>query len=101
MSKFFISCINNIFIGNDYNNLPIKYCMLKNHTNEDNAWVMIDNNVYSIQKNDKMLLNIFKNHYGKNVKDYIYDKSNFNIKTRILILDKLSKRKIGYLVINQ
>ena len=80
------------FKRNDRNNL------LKNHNTVDNAWIAIDKTVYSIRKDDTILLDIFKNFYGKNVKEFILSDIIFlNIKTRILILEKLQNRKIGYL----
>jgi hypothetical protein len=97
--KFLITCIDNIFNGCDYNNLPIKKNMLELHNKKDNAWIAIDNNIYSIRKDDKILLSIFKNFYGKNVKEYIHnDKIFHNIRFKVLILEKLQKRKIGHLI---
>jgi hypothetical protein len=97
--KFLITCIDNIFNGYDYNNLPIQKNTLKLHNKKDNAWIAIDNNIYSIRKDDKILLSIFKNFYGKNVKEYINNDNLFqNRKFKILVLEKLKKRKIGHLI---
>lgn len=99
MSIIICKCVDDIFNGYDYNNLPIKYNILKNHNSKDNAWVSIDKDVYSIQKDDELLLNIFKNYYGKDVKKYLEDNKLFkNLKEKILIMEKLKIRKIGYLI---
>jgi hypothetical protein len=98
MSNFVVSCVNNIFKGYDYNNLPIKYKLLKDHNTQENAWIAIDKTVYSIRKDDILLLDIFKDYYGKNVKDYLMNDLFFNLKKKILIMEKLKNRKIGYLV---
>ena len=98
MSKLICTCVDTIFKNYDYNNIPIKKNLLKNHNQKDNAWICIDKNVYSIRKDDILLLDIFKNFYGKNVKDFILQDELFNnLKSRILILEKLKYRKIGYL----
>ena len=97
--KNLFSCIDNIFNGYDYNNIPIKKKILKLHDKKDNAWIAIDNNIYSIRNDDKILLNLFKDFYGKNVKKFILNDNIFNDnKFKILILEKLKKRKIGYLI---
>ena len=63
-------CINNLFKNYDYHNNYIKKNLLETHHNRYNAWISIDKEVYSIRKDDFYLLEIFKNFYGKNVKDY-------------------------------
>lgn len=100
MSKLICACVDDLFKSYDYNNLPIKKSILKNHTNKDNAWISINNIVYSIRKDDDFLLNLFKNYYGKKISDKIFQKNNIflNIKEKILFFEKLNKRKIGYLV---
>jgi hypothetical protein len=99
MSQFICSCVDDIFKDYDFNNIPIKKISLKNHTNKENAWICIDKEVYSIRKDDIELLNIFKNFYGQNVKNYILTNNFFiNIKNKIFILDKLRNRKIGFLI---
>ena len=81
------------------NNIPIKNDILKKHKQKDNAWISIDESVYSIRKDDLKLLEIFKHLYGKNVKEFILNDIMFtNVKQRILLLEKLKERKIGYLV---
>ena len=72
MSIIPITCINNLFQNYDYNNLCIKKKILKEHNTNDNAWITIDNNVYSIRKDDIDLLEIFKDFYGKNINLKIY-----------------------------
>jgi hypothetical protein len=98
MTNIFL-CIDNIFKNYDYNDVKIEKNILETHNTNDNAWIAIDKNIYSIRKDDKLLLKIFKNFYGKNVKKYILTNNIFkNIKFRIYILDKLKKRKIGFLI---
>ena len=87
-----INCVNSIFKNYDYHNNLIKESILNNHNDKDNAWIAIDNNVYSIRKDDILLLDIFKGLYGKNVKDFIL---KIDIKRRILILNRLKDRQIG------
>jgi len=91
MSKLVCACVDDIFKGYDYNN-KVKINLLKNHTNRENAWILIDKDVYSIRKDDNYLLDLFNNYYGKNIKDILMKLSE---KERILILEKLNKRKIG------
>ena len=99
MSRFICKCVDDMFHTYDYNNILLKHNLLKNHNNKENAWISIDKEVYSIRKDDILLLELFKNYYGKNVKDYILTNNYFSdIKKRILILEKLKKRKIGNLV---
>jgi hypothetical protein len=94
-----MQCIDNMFKNYDYNNIPIKNDILKKHNQTDNAWISIDNLVYSIRKDDIILLELFKNFYGKNVKEFIlHNKLFLDTKQRILLLEKLKKRKIGFLV---
>lgn len=88
----FNKCINDIFQNEDLKNI-IKSTDIKNHNNIDNAWITLNNNVYSIKNNDDNLLNIFKDFYGKDIKKYLLE--NFDNKERILLLEKLKKRKIG------
>ena len=97
MSKLMCKCVEDIFEKYDYNNIPIKYDIFTLHNNQENAWIAIDKNVYSIRKNDFYLLNLFKNYYGQNVKTFI---TNYitNPREKILILEKLKNRKIGMLV---
>lgn len=93
------NCVEDIFKNYDYNNIPIKQDLLKYHNTRENAWISIDNNVYSIRKDDDSLLEIFQDYYGKNVKNFILTNICFkNIKTRILLLEKLKERKIGFLL---
>ena len=100
MSQFVCKGVDDIFINYDYNNIPIKNDILKNHNNKENAWVAIDNIVYSIRKDDYLLLDIFENLYGQNVKNFIINNPIFNNKKKILLLEKLKERKIGFLLEN-
>ena len=88
----FNKCINDIFQNEDLKNI-IKSTDIKNHNNIENAWITLNNNVYSIKNNDDNLSNIFKDFYGKDIKKYLLE--NFDNKERILLLEKLKKRKIG------
>jgi hypothetical protein len=98
MSKLVCACVDTMFMNYDYNNIPIKKNLLKTHNQKDNAWIALDKTVYSIRKDDILLLDIFKNFYGKNVKEFILNDKLFNnIKNRIIILEKLKDRKIGFL----
>jgi len=90
---FIISCINDIFDNNDYNKIIINMKKINKHNYDDNAWVIINKNVYSISKNDIELLTLFKNYYGKDATDYI--KNNVSNKNKILLFDKLKYRIIG------
>jgi len=86
------SCMNNLFKDEDYKSKINKKDILY-HNTIDNAWILIDKNVYSLENKDKDLLFLFQDYYGKDVKQFI--KNNFNNKEIILILEKLKKRKIG------
>ena len=93
------NCVEDIFKNYDYNNIPIKQDLLKYHNTRENAWISIDNIVYSIRKDDDSLLEIFQDYYGKNVKNFILTNICFkNVKDRILLLEKLKERKIGFLL---
>lgn len=99
MSKLLCSCVDELFEKYDYNQIPIQYNLLKSHNNRDNAWISIDKNVYSIRKDDTILLELFKNYYGKDIKNIITNDYFFSsLKEKIIILDKLKKRKIGFLI---
>ena len=97
MSKLLCKCVEDIFEKYDYNNIPIKYNIFILHNNKENAWISIDNEVYSIRKDDYFLLDIFKEYYGKNVKSYLQNIIK-NPRDKILLLDKLKDRKIGNLI---
>lgn len=99
MSKVLCSCVDDIFKSYDYNNIPIKKSILKNHNNKENAWIAINKTVYSIRKDDIFLLDFFKNYYGKSITDIIFFKDNLfsNLKEKILFFEKLKERKIGFL----
>ena len=49
MSKLICSCVDELFNKYDYNNIPIKKYLLKQHNNKENAWITIDKTVYSIR----------------------------------------------------
>jgi cytochrome b involved in lipid metabolism len=100
MSKIIFACVDDLFKSYDYNNIPIKKSILKDHNKKDNAWVSINDTVYSIRKDDELLLELFKNYYGKKISDKKFTKKNLflNLKDKILFFERLNKRKIGYLI---
>ena len=87
-----ISCFNNLFQETDFKN-KIHSKNIKKHCSEENAWIIINKNIYSLKNNDKHLLLLFKDYYGKDVSNYL--KENYNNKEIIIILEKLKIRKIG------
>jgi hypothetical protein len=91
-----IMCIQNIFKDADYNNNVIKKNIFLKHNTKENAWIKIDNNVYSIRQDDIFLLNLFKEFYGKDVKNLI--NNNTDLKEKIVVLELLKKRKIGVII---
>lgn len=88
----FHSCMNNLFTNEDFKS-NIKLKDIKKHNTIDNAWVILNNSVYSLKNNDFKLLELFKDYYTKDIKHYLLE--NFNNKDRILIISELNKRKIG------
>jgi hypothetical protein len=91
-----LKCIDSVFRENDLNNHFIDKKKIMKHRDKDNAWVLIDNTIYSIRKDDELLLKVFQNYYGKNVREYILHDEKFkNNKFRIIILNKLKERKVG------
>lgn len=98
MSRLVCACVEDIFQASDYNNVLIKQNLLKQHSSKENAWITINKNVYSIRKDDIFLLNLFKDYYGMDVKEFIMNNPIYsNSKDKVLILDKLKERKIGVL----
>ena len=91
-----ISCIQNIFKDADYNKNIIKKNIFLKHNTKENAWVKIGTNVYSIRQDDNFLLDLFKDFYGKDVKDLI--NNNTDLKQKIIILELLKKRQIGFMI---
>lgn len=89
-----ILCVNNLFMGEDFKS-NIKKKDIKKHNNKENAWITMNENVYSLKLNDIQLLKIFEKYYGKDVKEYLIN--NFSNKERIIIIEQLQKRKIGKL----
>jgi hypothetical protein len=64
-----------------------------NISNTNTSGVTISSSVFFI------LLELFKNYYGKDVKDFINDNKLFPLlKEKVQILDKLKDRKIGFLI---
>lgn len=85
-------CLNNLFNKEDFKS-NIKKKDIKKHINRENAWIILNTNVYSLKNSDVKLLELFKDYYGKDIKNYLLE--TFDNKNRILILDQLNKRKIG------
>ncbi len=93
MSLFhFLHCTHSLFSSSDYNQNIITLENLFLHNTSDNAWIKYKDNIYSIQKNDDFLLNLFNQFYGKDTTDFI-DKMNF--KEKKIIINKLKNRFIG------
>ncbi len=90
----FINCSNFFFSQSDYNQNILTIENVNLHNNQDNAWIVYNNNVYSIQKNDDFLLNLFNQFYGKDVSDFL---SKLENNERKIILNKLKTRFIGKL----
>ena len=88
-------CIDILFEGGDYHKKKINEVLLNKHNQRENAWIAIDKIVYSIQKNDVFLLDIFKNCYGKDVKSWMEKNITQNLQEEII--NRLSTRKIGVL----
>ena len=87
------NCVPFLFQESDYH-IPIlsqKECA--KHNQRNNAWIIIQNYVYSLQKDDEELLELFQNYYGKDVTSYLKEKKTN--KEIILLLEKLKSRKIG------
>lgn len=94
MNELF-SCVNHLFTNEDLKS-KIKKKDIHKHTTKENPWILIDKYVYSINVKDNELLDLFKDFYGKDVKPFLLNE--FNNNERILILEKLKKRKIGIIV---
>lgn len=86
------SCVQELFNGEDYKSLIHKKDII-DHCTRDNAWILIGKHVYSLEKKDDTLLDVFKDYYGKDVYHYLLEK--YSNKELILVLEKLKKRKIG------
>ncbi len=89
-----LNCSQILFSSSDYNQNNITSDNLSTHNSYDNAWISYKNNVYSIQKNDEYLLNLFINYYGKDTTDFI---ENLNYKEKNFVLNKIKSRFIGKL----
>ena len=87
-----MSCFNNLFQEADFKN-KINYKNIRKHSSEENAWIIINDIIYSLKNNDEYLLLLFKDYYGKDVTNYL--KENYTNKEIIIILEKLKIRKIG------
>lgn len=85
------SCIQELFKEEDYK----KNIMNKDHNFNESPWIFIDKDIYSIKNDDVELLHIFKDYYGKDIKEFLIQ--HFSNQKRIEIIDKLKKRKIGSL----
>tara|TARA_A100001015_G_C14891045_1_gene672412 strand:- start:798 stop:1082 length:285 start_codon:yes stop_codon:yes gene_type:complete len=90
--KFISICVNNLFQDSDFKN-KINHKFINKHNNENNAWITINKNIYSLKNDDTYLLSLFRENYGKDVRKYLLE--NHSNKEIIIILDKLKNRKIG------
>ena len=54
------------------------------------------NFILQTQQDDNFLLDLFKDFYGKDVKDLI--NNNTDLKQKIIILELLKKRQIGIMI---
>ncbi len=86
--------MDSLFQSNDLYQPKIDKKIFKKHNTRDNAWIRIDTKVYSIQNNDEYLLDLCKEHYGKNIKSLL---TSFDTQTQNDILHRLSFRYIGQL----
>ncbi len=88
----FLYCSNLLFSSSDFNQNILSIENLKKHNTYDNAWISYNNNIYSIQKNDGFLLNLFKDYLGKDVSEFI---QKLNQKEKDFVLERLKDRIIG------
>ncbi len=93
MSFWGIQC-NGLFQSADFHNSVISMNVFKEHNTEENPWISFDKRVFSIQKDDIYLLEIFKDYYGKDVKKVI---KGFSKEKQQEIFEKLRDRYIGQL----
>jgi hypothetical protein len=88
----FLSCMNQLFHSYDYHQNKISIEEFKKHNTHENAWISYEEKIFSIQKDDKYLLQIFQDYYGKDVSTYI---KTLTHSTQLDILQKLHNRCIG------
>ncbi len=88
----FAVCSNTLFKSTDFNDNLITYDKFKEHDNIDNAWILINNKVYSIQKNDDFLLNLFSKYYAKDASNFL---KSLKDDEKNIVLNKLNDRFIG------
>jgi len=90
----FLSCMNQLFHSYDYHQNKISIEEFKKHNNSDNAWISYEEKIFSIQKDDKYLLELFLNYYGKDVSTFV---KTLTHSTQIDILNRLQNRCIGFI----
>ncbi len=76
----------------DYHQNVISHEEFIKHNTPENPWISFENKVFSIQKDDQYLLQIFHDYYGKDVSTYI---KTLTHSTQLDILQKLHNRCIG------
>lgn len=84
-----------LFQNSDFHSNKITLETFESHHTADNAWIAYQNYVFSIQKDDEYLLDLFRDYYGKDVKKYI---QSFTKATQKEIYEKLRPRYIGNLI---
>ncbi len=90
----FLSCMNQLFQSYDYHQNKISIEEFKKHNTSDNAWILYEDKIFSIQKDDKYLLELFFDYYGKDVSSYV---KTLTYSTQIDIKNKLQNRCIGFI----
>jgi hypothetical protein len=93
MSFLSFQC-NQLFGSADFHQSKISIENFEQHHTQENAWIAYDSYVFSIQKDDSFLLELFKEHYAKNIKLFL---KTFPKSTQLEIYQKLRPRFIGYL----
>ncbi len=88
----FLSCMNQLFHSYDYHQNKISIKEFKKHNTSENAWISYDEKIFSIQKDDQYLLQIFHDYYGKDVSRFV---KTLTHSTQLDILNKLQNRCIG------
>ncbi len=84
--------MNQLFQSYDFHQNIISLEEFKKHNTSDNAWVLYENKIFSIQKDDKYLLDIFYDYYGKDTTSFI---QTLNKDIQNDIYNRLKDRIIG------
>ena len=83
--------INKIISDNDVVSFNFSRKEVSLHNKINNAWIIIDGDIYSIQQGDQFRLNLFSNFYGKDISNIL----NSNKELKRKIMDIMKDRKIG------